>query len=118
MVDGINNIQQVLAGAIVAEDVQQTTRDKRSADKQAFNSELQKLEKLKQSQVGDSKGAEAENKIREEEENKEGGHKKQNGVEKPPEEIEKLEEDVVNNVPQPPNPKLLDEEKHEIDLRA
>lgn len=118
MVDGINSAQQVLMGTIVAEDVQQTTRDKRLTDKQAFNTELQKAETLKQSQVGDSKGAETENKIREEDENKEGGHQKQNGSEKKPEEVEKLEEDVVNNIPQSPNPKLLDEEKHEIDLKA
>ena len=70
MVDSINT-QSMLTGAILASDIEQTSKDKKLHDKTAFNNELQKVEKLKKSQIDNTKEAETENKIREDEEQRE-----------------------------------------------
>lgn len=116
MVDSINT-QAMLTGAILASDIEQTSKEKKLHDKKAFDDELQKAEKLKQSQIGNTKEAETENKIREDDEQKEGKRNKQGGLDKK-EEPSKSEEDLLNDVPQPANPKLLIESEHEIDLEA
>ena len=117
MVDSINT-QAMLTGAILASDIEQTSKEKKLHDKKAFDDELQKAEKLKQSQIDNTKEAETENRIREEEEQKEGQRKKQGGQDKKEDEPSKSEEDLLNDVPQPANPKLLIESEHEIDLEA
>ena len=116
MVDSIN-APAMLTGAILASDIEQTSKDKKLHDKDAFDSELQKAEKLKQSQIGNTKQAETENKIREDDEQKEGKRNKQGSQDKK-EEPSKSEEDLLNDIPQPANPKLLIESEHEIDLEA
>ena len=112
------NIQQVLAGSMIAGDVKGKSKDKKLDDEKAFSDELQKAEKLKQSQIHDIKEAETENKIKENEEQKEERRDKQTKPEKKEEESETQEQDILNDVPQPANPDLLTESDHEIDLEA
>ena len=112
------NIQQVLAGSMIAGDVKGKSKDKKLDDENAFSDELQKVEKLKQSQIHDTKEAETENRIKENEEQKEEQRNKQSKPEKKEEEPEKQEQDILNDVPQPANPDLLAESDHEIDLEA
>ena len=58
------------------------------------------------------------NRIRDGEEQKEGGTGGTPHHEKKHEEEKTSGEDSVNNVPQPANPNLLADDEHEIDLRA
>jgi hypothetical protein len=112
------NIEQALAGSVLASNVRQTSKEKRLSDRKAFNTELQRAEQLKESQIHETDEAETENRIKDQEEQREGGQRQPPGKDEEPEEPEKGAEDSVNNVPQSPNPKLLEEGGHEVDLQA
>lgn len=117
MVDAVN-LQHVLARAMMAEDVKQTSKDKNLVDKKAFNEQLQKAEKLKEAQIHDTKESGTDNRIRDQEEQKEGRRNQQERREEEEEKPVEDGEDSLNDVPQAANPDLLNGEEHKIDLQA
>ncbi|MBN1916616.1 MAG: hypothetical protein JW889_01800 [Verrucomicrobia bacterium] len=99
------NYQHSLARTQIAEQMQETAKQQHIGEEQAFASELQRLEKVREKQVRHSEQDEEGVKVREEEQKKqgrgEGGRKEQHGA-----------------APEAPPDEIMDDPDHHIDITA
>ena len=99
------NYQHTLARTQIAEQMQETAKQQHIGEEQAFASELQRLEKVKDKQVRHSEQDQEGVKVREEEQNKQG-HDEGGKKEQP------------SAAPEPPPDEIPDDPDHHIDITA
>jgi biopolymer transport protein ExbB/TolQ len=101
------NYQHTLARTQMAEQVQETAKQQHIGEEQAFASELQRLEKVREKQVRQSEQDQEGVKVREEEQRKKGR-----------EEGEKKEQRPPGAAPEAPPEEITDDPDHHIDITA
>jgi hypothetical protein len=99
------NYQHTLARTQMAEQLQETAKQQHIGEEQAFASELQRLEKVREKQVRHSEQDQQGVKVREEEQRKQGRG-----------EGEKKEQDGA--APEAPPDEITDDPDHHIDITA
>ena len=101
------NYQHTLARTQIAEQMQETAKQQHIGEEQAFASELQRLEKVREKQVRHAEQDQEGLKVREEEQNKQGRG-----------EGEKKEQPPSGAAPEAPPDEITDDPDHHIDITA
>jgi len=101
------NYQHTLARTQMAEQVQETAKQQHIGEEQAFASELQRLEKVREKQVQQSEQDQEGVKVREEEQRKKGREEGERKEQRPP-----------GAAPEAPPEEITDDPDHHIDITA